>query len=103
MKSLADELPPEIANQIHPDWRKNEAAYWAFRDHLLGQYHGQWIGFADGESRSSVTARWPCSTRPRPRNGILLSPASGAKTSRHECAGLVLLTMAPIPASRYQS
>src|ERR1700722_11195280 len=48
MKSLADALPPEIAQQIHPDWRKNEAAYWAVRDQLLGQYQGQWIGFADG-------------------------------------------------------
>src|SRR5438876_10951692 len=48
MNSLADRLPPEIARQIHPDWRKNEAAYWAIRDQLLGQYQGQWIGFADG-------------------------------------------------------
>ncbi len=32
----------------HPDWRKNEAAYWAVRDQLLGQYQDQWIGFADG-------------------------------------------------------
>ena len=48
MKSLADGLPPEIARQIHPDWRKNEAAYWAVRDQMLGQYQGQWIGFADG-------------------------------------------------------
>src|SRR5437773_2961257 len=48
MKSLADGLPPEIARQIHPAWRKNEAAYWAARDQLLGQYQGQWIGFADG-------------------------------------------------------
>ena len=48
MKSLADALPPEIARQIHPDWRKNEAAYWAVRDQLLGAYQGQWIGFADG-------------------------------------------------------
>src|SRR5207244_4090474 len=49
MKSIADQLPPEIAIQIHPDRRKNEAAYWAIRDQLLDQYHGQWIGFADGE------------------------------------------------------
>jgi hypothetical protein len=35
MKSLADALPPEFARQIHPDWRKNEAAYWAVRDQLL--------------------------------------------------------------------
>ena len=48
MKSLADALPPEIAQQIHPDWRKNEVAYWSMRDQLLGQYQGQWIAFADG-------------------------------------------------------
>lgn len=48
MQSLADALPPEIARQIHPDWRKNEAAYWAVRDQLLGQYQGQWIAVADG-------------------------------------------------------
>jgi hypothetical protein len=48
MKSLADGLPPEIGRQIHPDWRKNEAAYRAVRDQLLGRYQGQWIGFADG-------------------------------------------------------
>lgn len=48
MKSLADGLPAEIARQIHPDWRKNEAAYWVVRDQLLGQYQSQWIGFADG-------------------------------------------------------
>src|SRR5882724_10460601 len=48
MKSLADQLPPEIARQIHPEWRKNEAAYWSVRDQLLGLYRGQWIGFADG-------------------------------------------------------
>src|SRR6266542_2552548 len=55
MKSLADGLPPEIARQIHPDWRKNEAAYWAVRDQLLGQYQGQWIGFADGAVVASGT------------------------------------------------
>jgi hypothetical protein len=49
MKSLADGLPPEIAQQIHPDWRKNEDAYWAVREQLLAQYQGQWIGFADGK------------------------------------------------------
>lgn len=48
MKSIADRLPPEIARQIHPDRRKNEAAYWAVRDQLLEQYRDQWIGFADG-------------------------------------------------------
>jgi hypothetical protein len=48
MTSLSNGLPPEIAVQIHPDWRRNEAAYWATRDELLKQYAGQWIGFADG-------------------------------------------------------
>src|SRR5437764_1474513 len=55
MKSLADALPPEIAKQVHPDWRKNEAAYWAVRDQLLRQYQGQWIGFADGAVVASGT------------------------------------------------
>lgn len=48
MKSLADALPVEIARQINPVWRTNEAAYWAMRDQLLGQYQGQWVGFAGG-------------------------------------------------------
>src|SRR6059036_3223895 len=48
MISIADQLPPEIARQIHPDRRKNEDAYWLVRDQLLASYHGQWIGFADG-------------------------------------------------------
>jgi len=48
MKSIADQLPPEIASQIHPDWRRNEAGYWAVRDQLLNQYKDRWIGFADG-------------------------------------------------------
>ena len=49
MKSIADQLPPEIARQIHPDRRKNEAGYWAVRDQLLERYRGQWIGFAEGK------------------------------------------------------
>ena len=49
MKSIADQLPPDIARQIHPDRRKNEAEYWAVRDQLLSQYRDQWIGFADGK------------------------------------------------------
>lgn len=48
MKSIADQLPPEIAGQLHPDRRKNEAEYWAVRDQLLDQYRDQRIGFADG-------------------------------------------------------
>jgi predicted aspartyl protease len=48
VKSLADGLPAEIAQQIHPDWRRNEAGYWSERDRLLAGYRDQWIGFADG-------------------------------------------------------
>jgi hypothetical protein len=48
MKSLTEQLPPEVAQQIDLAWRKNEADYWAARDRLLGQYQGQWVGFADG-------------------------------------------------------
>ena len=56
MRSIADQLPPEIARQIHPDRRKNEADYWAIRDQLLNQYRGQWIGFADGAVIASGTS-----------------------------------------------
>ncbi len=56
MKSIADLLPPDIARQIHPDWRKNEADYWAMRDQLLRQYQGKWIGFADGVAIASGTS-----------------------------------------------
>jgi hypothetical protein len=56
MKSIADQLPPEIARQIHPDRRKNEQGYWAVRDQLLGQYQDQWIGFADGAVIASGTS-----------------------------------------------
>jgi hypothetical protein len=56
MKSIADQLPPEIARQIHPDRRKNEAGYWAVRDQLLTQYRDQWVGFADGRVVASGTS-----------------------------------------------
>src|SRR5687767_13576413 len=56
MKSLADQLPPEIARQIHPDWRKNEAAYWSARDRLLPEYQGQWVGYAGGAVIASGTS-----------------------------------------------
>lgn len=42
------ELPPDIADQIHPDRRANERAYWAARDGLLAEYGGLWVGYADG-------------------------------------------------------
>jgi len=56
MKSIADQLLSDIAQQIHPDWRKNEAEYWAVRDQLLSQYQGKWIGFADGTVIASGTS-----------------------------------------------
>lgn len=49
MKMIADQLPPELASQLHPQRRKNEEEYWAARPDLLEQYAGQWIGFADGK------------------------------------------------------
>jgi hypothetical protein len=56
MNSIADRLPPEIARQLHAERRKNEAAYWAARNQLLGEYRGQWIGFADGGVVASGTS-----------------------------------------------
>jgi hypothetical protein len=56
MKSPIDQLPPEIAREIHPAWRKNEAGYWAVRDQLLVQYKDKWIGFADGAVVASGTS-----------------------------------------------
>ena len=56
MKPIADQLPPEIARQLHPDRRKNELEYWEARDQLLNQYQGQWIGFADGKVIASGTS-----------------------------------------------
>lgn len=49
MKSLADGLPPELADAVDPRWRKNEADYWTVRESLLEQYRGRWIGFAAGK------------------------------------------------------
>ena len=56
MKSIVDQLPPEIARQMHPDCRKNEVEYWAVRDQLLDEYRGKWIGFADGRVVASGTS-----------------------------------------------
>ena len=55
MKSLADGLPPEITQQVHPDWRKNETAYWDIRESLLDQYRGKWIAFSSGRVIASGT------------------------------------------------
>ena len=56
MKSLIEGLPPDIAQRIHPDWRKNEAEYWVHRDGLLLRYRDQWIGFANGRVIVSGTS-----------------------------------------------
>lgn len=56
MNSIADQLPPDIARQVHPDWRRNESDYWTQRDQLLSQYQDQWIGFANGRVIASGTS-----------------------------------------------
>ena len=56
MRSIADQLPPEIAAQLHPDRLKNEEAYWAARDQLLALYRDKWVGFADGKVVASGTS-----------------------------------------------
>jgi hypothetical protein len=55
MQSIADGLPPEVAQQIHPDWWRNEKEYWASRDQLIAQYRNQWIAFANGAVVASGT------------------------------------------------
>ena len=47
--SLADGLPPHIAARISPEWRANEAGYWAAREELMGEFAGRWVAFAGGE------------------------------------------------------
>ena len=74
MKSIADQLPSEIARQIHPDWRKNEAAYWAMRDQLFSQYKDQWVGFAQGVVIASGSS---------PVAVFHAAEASGASPVRH--------------------
>ena len=56
MQSISDGLPPEVAQQIHPDWRRNETDYWTARDSLLSQYADQWVAFADGAVIASGTS-----------------------------------------------
>ena len=56
MQSIADGLPPEIAQQIHPDWRRNEQEYWADRDQLISKYRNRWIAFANGSVVASGTS-----------------------------------------------
>jgi len=48
MQSIADGLPPDVAQRIHPDWRENEADYWAKRDTLLARFRDTWVAFANG-------------------------------------------------------
>lgn len=56
MHSLADQLPPEIAELISPEWRRNETSYWSVREQLLPKYQGQWIGFSEGSVIASGTS-----------------------------------------------
>jgi hypothetical protein len=56
MKSLRDGLPPEVAQQIHPDWQRHETAYWDVRDTGLLHSRDQWIAFAHGRVLVSGTS-----------------------------------------------
>ena len=47
MKGILNRLPPEVADRVHPDWKRNEKSYWSRRESLRREYEGQWIGFAD--------------------------------------------------------
>lgn len=47
-RSLAEGLPPDVAKQLHPDWYKNEADYWAVRETLLAKYENTWVAFSNG-------------------------------------------------------
>ncbi|MBI2969176.1 MAG: hypothetical protein HYY36_00350 [Gammaproteobacteria bacterium] len=47
MIGIADKLPPDVAQRVHPDWKRNERSYWAKREQLRQKYEGLWIGFAD--------------------------------------------------------
>ena len=99
MKSIADQLPPEIARQIHPDRRKNEAAYWAARDQLLDQYRGQWIGFADGKVIASGTSPVTVFHATEATGCILFSSALGGKKNRAASAALPFPTTPVIPVN----
>jgi hypothetical protein len=92
MKSIADQLPPEIARQLHPDRRKNEADYWAVRDQLLDQYRGQRIGFADGRVIASGTSPVTVFTGPRRRGCTRSSFASAGKKNQPASAASPFLT-----------
>lgn len=48
MKDILGGLPSAVAQQVHPDWKRNERSYWAKRESLRRQYEGQWIAFAGG-------------------------------------------------------
>ena len=48
MDTLLDGLPAEIKSRVHPDWVRNETAYWAARADIAKRYTGLWIAFADG-------------------------------------------------------
>ena len=100
MKSLADGLPPEFAKQIHPEWRKNEAAYWDVRETLLDQYHGQWIGFADGRVVASGIRPVVVFHARIGRRTIRFVFALDEKTSPSACAVPPLRLTPPIPANR---
>src|SRR5438105_1469915 len=64
MKSLADGLPPDVARQVHPDWRKNEAAPWADCQQLqlnpAQGVPGQMSGVVGGSAATLGFLVWVC-------------------------------------------
>lgn len=48
MTSLAAGLPPDVVAALPPEWRANEAGYWAARPALLSSHRGLWVAFAGG-------------------------------------------------------
>jgi predicted aspartyl protease len=68
MTSLADGLPPDVAARLSPEWRANEAGYWAARPELLAAHRGDWVAFADGAvvaaGRSAVEVLHAVADRP---------------------------------------
>jgi hypothetical protein len=49
MQIMIDQLPPVIAEQVHPDRRKHELEYWTVRDQIVESDRGMWIEFDSGE------------------------------------------------------
>jgi predicted aspartyl protease len=45
----SQQLSPTLKKRLHKTFLENERLYWQTREHLLHQYHGQWVAFVGGE------------------------------------------------------